>query len=297
MRIGTAELNSTFFTQGLALAEMLEQAGISGPVEVLQSLAASIENARRLASGDLHYGFMAANWIGRALQGKDPFAAPSDLRLVAPMNLGPMFFVARRDSSLRTVGDLRGRRVAVGQATSGVAQHALSIFGALGIAFTEFTPVFLDLASGAEALASGGIDAQLQCPIPNRVMTALDGAVSLRVLAYAPGELEIVLAGNAVYRRATMRRGALRALDTDLEQPGVVNVLVADASRPAAEVAAVVRAIVAGADELARLDPLFAGIAELWAPLTTDGEQALVFEGVPLHEGARAAYRAAGLLA
>lgn len=297
MRIGTAEPGSTFFTQGLALADVLVKAGVSGPIEVLESLSASIENARRIGSGDIHYGFMAANWIGRALQGKDPFAAPIDLRMVAPMNLGPMFFIARRESPIRTVGDLRGKRVSVGPATSGVAQHAHSIFGALGIAFTEFTPVFLDLASGAEALANGGIDAQLQCPIPNKVMTALDEAVSLRVLPYAPGELEIVLARNSVYSRATMRRGALRALDADVQQPGVVNVLVTHARQPAAEVAAVVRAIVSGADDLGRLDPLFAGIADLWAPLKTDGERALVFEGVPLHEGARGAYRAAGLLA
>lgn len=297
MRIGTAELNSTFFTQGLALADVLGKAGVSGPIKVLESLSASIENAQKMASGELDYGFMAANWIGRALRGEVPFAAPIDLRMVAPMNVGPMFFITRRESPIQTVTDLRGKRVSIGPATSGVAQHAHSIFGALGIAFTDFTPVFLDFASGAEALANGEIDAQLQCPIPNKVMTALDKTVSLRVLPYALGDLETVLARNSVYRSATMRRGALRALDADVQQPGVVNVLVTHTRQSAAEVAAVVRAIVSGADDLGRLNPLFAGIADLWAPLKTDGERALVFEGVPLHEGARDGYRAAGLIA
>lgn len=297
MKIGTAEPGSTFFTQGLALADVLAKAGVGAPVEVRESLSASIENAQRIASGDLHYGFMAANWIGRALRGEHPFAAPIDLRMVAPMNLGPMFFIVRRESPVRTVADLCGKRVGVGPANSGVAQHAHSIFGALGIAFSDFTPVYLDLATGAKALAAGEIDAQLQCPIPNKVMGDLDQAVSLRVLPYAPGDLETVLAKNSVYRSTTMPRGALRALEADVQQPGVVNVLVTHARQPAAEVAAVVSAIVSGASALGSLDPLFAGIAKLWAPLKTAGEQALSFEGVALHQGARDAYRSAGLLA
>ena len=297
MRIGTAEPNSTFLTQGQALAQVLEAQGVAGPIEVLTSLSASIENAQRLGKGDLDYGFMAANWTGRALRGEKPFEAPIGLRFVAPMNLGPMFFIAPRASSIATVADLRGKRVSVGPATSGVAQHAHSIFGALGMGFSDFTPVFLDFASGAEALASGGIDAQLQCPIPNQVMTALDNRADLKVLPYAPGDLETVLTKNSVYRTATMRKGALRALDADSLQPGVVNVLMTHERQDRAAVAAVVRAIVAGAADLGKRNPLFNGIAELWAPLKTNGEAALTFEGVPMHEGARDGYRAAGLLA
>ena len=33
MKIGTAEPNSTFLTQGLALAAVLEAAGLPGPIE------------------------------------------------------------------------------------------------------------------------------------------------------------------------------------------------------------------------------------------------------------------------
>jgi len=297
MRIGTAEPESTFLTQGLALKAVFERAGIPGPIDVLESPSASIENARRIEAGDLDFGFMAANWIGRALRGEKPFEAPIGLRMAAPMNLGPMYFIARADSSIQTTADLMGKRVSVGPATSGIAQHVHSIMGALGKSFADFTPVYLDLAAGARALANGEIDAQMQCPIPNKVMTALDASVDLRVLPYPDGALDIVLAKNPVYRRAIMRAGALRALKTDVAQPGVVNVLVTHERQPAAKVAEAVAAILANADELGRLNPLFHGIADLWAPLKTQGPKALEFEGVPLHPGALAAYRAAGLLA
>ena len=297
MKIGTAEPNSTFLGQGLALKSVFEKAGLPRPIEVLQALSASIENAERIGAGELDFGFMAANWIGRALRGEKPFSAPIDLRMVAPMNLGPMYFIVRADSSIKTVADLRGKHVSLGPATSGTAQHALSIFTALGFGFDDIAPTYFNFPMGGEAVGRGEIDAQIQCPIPNPVMSRLDATFNYRVLPYAPGDLEKVMARNSVYRRAIMRKGALRALECDVAQAGVVNVLVTHQRQPAANVADVVRAIVAGAEELGRLNPLFVGIAELWAPLAKEGAAALEFEGVPLHEGARAGYTAAGVLA
>jgi TRAP transporter TAXI family solute receptor len=296
MKIGTAEPNSTFLTQGLALAAVFEQAGL-GPVETLEARSASIENAESLAKGQIDYGFMAANWIGRAMRGEAPFTQPTQLRMVSPMNLGPMFFIAPADGDLRTVEQLRGKRVSVGPATSGTAQHGRCIFGALGLSFDDFTPLYMDFASGAEALRRGEIDAQLQCPIPNRVMTALDADFDLRVLGFEPGGLEKVLAAYPVYGCAIMRKGQLRGLQGDSPQSGVRNVLVTHARQSADEVEAVVRAIVGGAQELERANALFTGLGSLWEPLRAKGEAALSFEGVPLHEGARRAYKGLGFIA
>ena len=48
--------------------------------------------------------------------------------------------------------------------------------------------------------------------------------------------------------------------------------------------------------EFGRLNPLFAGLADLFQPLKTDGAKALEFGGVSLHPGAVRAYREAGYL-
>lgn len=297
LRIGTAERDSTFLSQGLALKTVLERAPALSPVEVCLSATASIENAKRLEAGDIEFGFMASNWIGRARNGEAPFTQKIDLRMVAPMNAGPLFFVARADSDLRTVRDLRGRRLVVGPQQSGMAQHARVILAALGLTLADFTPVYLDFAAGADALVRGEVDAQLQCPIPNKVMTALAQRTLVRVLAYAPGDLEKVLAAVPFYRRALMRKNAIRGLDADVAQPAVVNVLVTHARVPEATVSAVASAIIAARDELPRLNALFEGVGELFAPLRSDGAKALEFGGVALHAGAAAAYRAASLLA
>jgi TRAP transporter TAXI family solute receptor len=296
IRIGTSEHDGTFHSQGRALKVVLDRQPSLAPVEVLTADTASVENANRLNADEIAFGFMASNWIGRARQGEAPFAGPIDIRMAAPMNAGPLFFIVQAGSPIRSVADLRGRRIVLGPEKSGMVQHAHTIFGVLGLAFTDFTPVYLDFESGADALASGEVDAQLQCPIPNKVMTALSEQCDIRVLPYAPGQLEKLLGAVSFYRRVVMRKGAFRGLDADVAQPGVVNILATHARVPEAAVHDAVAAIVANSGELGQINPLFASLDDLFQPLKTDGAKALEFGGVALHPGAARAYREAGLL-
>src|SRR5580692_2408378 len=297
VRIGTAEPDSTFLSQGFALKTVFDRVPALAPVEVSTSAHASVENANRLEANAIDFGFMASNWIGRARNGEAPFTQKIDLRMVAPMNAGLLFFITRADSDLRSVTDLRGRRLVVGPEKSGMAQHAHVILGTLGLTFGDVTPIFLDFAAGAEALVRGEADAQLQCPIPNKVMTSLAARVLLRVLPYAPADLDAVLRAVPFYRRTVMRTGAIRGLDADVAQAAVVNVLVTHARVAEDKVKDVTATIFAARDELPRLNALFDGVPALFEPLRSDGATALEFGGVALHPGAIAAYRSAGLLA
>ena len=141
IRIGTSERDGTFYSQGRALKTLFERRPALAPVEVMECKAASTENANRLHAGEIEFGFMASNWIGCAKNGEMPFERPIDLAMAAPMNAGPLFFIVREQSPIHTFSDLRGRRIAVGPRTSGMVQHAHGLFGALGISFSDFSPV------------------------------------------------------------------------------------------------------------------------------------------------------------
>ena len=296
IRIGTSEAGGTFHTQGLAIAEVARAAGVTDTIEVVTSANATVGNARRLEAGELEFGFMAFNWIGRAKDGQRPFDRPVALRMASPVNAGPLFFVTLARSTLRNVSDLAGRRVAVGREDSGMVQHVHTMFGVLGISYDDFTPVYLGFADGAEALEAGEVDAQFQCPIPNQVMTDLSQRADIRVLGHDPGQLDRLIAAIPFYRPVVMAAGALRGLDAETAQVGVLNVLVTHERVALETVAAIVSAMAAGADELARINPLYAGLGALYEPLRTAGQAAYEIAGVRLHHGAVKAYQDAGLL-
>ena len=76
IRIGTSEHDGTFHSQGRALKVVLDRQPSLAPVEVLTADTASVENANRLHADEISFGFMAANWIGRAEKGRSAVPQP-----------------------------------------------------------------------------------------------------------------------------------------------------------------------------------------------------------------------------
>jgi hypothetical protein len=216
--------------------------------------------------------------------------------MVAPANAGPMFFVKLANSPIQTIADFTGKRIVIGTRGSGMEQHVHTIFGVLGISFDSFTPVHMGFDEGADALVAGEIDAQFQPPIPNRVMTDLSQRADVRVVPYAPGQLDRVLSGVPFYRKVTMPKGVFRGVVEDVAQPAVINVLVTHERIPEELVHDMAKAIVSNLDKLPAMNPLFKGLRDLFEPLRTKGAAAFEFGGVPLHPGAVRAYKETGWL-
>ena len=297
LRIGTSEIGGTFYTQALALKNILKNVRSLPPVAIIESTAgASIENALRLEAGELDLAFISAPWVSAAKKGVAPFATSLDLKTVAPMNLGPNFFVARADSDLHMVRDLRGRRLAIGLPTSGMTPHAEAVLQALGIGDNDITKVHVGFAEGARRLISGEVDAQYQRPIPNEVMTDLCRKTPVRVLRFDPHEIDAALQAMPCDQPVTMKAGALPGLDEDISQLGVLNLLVAHRRAEDEIVRLVVEAILGKAATLAETLPLFADLPELLATTALQRCASLEFDGVTLHPGAARAYAAAGYI-
>ena len=296
IRIGTSEYGGTFYTQGSAFAELFNRGRAEAERCVVQTTDASIHNAEQLDRGELEFGFMASNWIGRAKDATPPFAHKIALRMVAPANAGPMFFVKLADSPIQTIADFAGKRIVIGTKGSGMEQHVHTIFGVLGISFDSFTPVHMGFAEGADALTAGDIDAQFQPPIPNRVMADLSQRANVRVVPYAPGQLEKILAEVPFYRRVTMEKGVFRGVVEDVAQPAVINVLVTHERISEQIVHDMAKSIAENLDALPTMNPLFKGLKDLFEPLRAGGAAAFEFGAVPLHQGAIRAYKETGWL-
>ncbi len=293
VRIGTSEAGGTFNLQGEALGKLLS--GVMD-AEILAFEGSSVANANRLHQGTLEFGFSASNWVGRAMRGEEPFVKPIDIRMVGPANVGPMFFIARADSELYSIEDMRGKRVSVNIQESGMYQHVRTIFGILGISFRDFDPVHLSFEDGGLALEKGEIDAQWQCPIPNPVMTNIADRTDVRVLEYAPGQLEKVIQSAGYYRNATIPKGAFRGVRADTRQVGVLNVITTHARVSEDVVETLVSKMLLGSSELENSLALYKGLSQLHQELEIHGASIFEPDGVPLHPGALSAYKKAGLL-
>ena len=296
IRIGTSELGGTFYTQGQAIAEIFNRGRAAVDQCSVVTSDASIHNAEQLDRGDLEFGFMASNWIGRAKNAAAPFTKNIAIRMVAPANAGPMCFVRLAKAPIESVADFKGKRIAIGTKGSGMEQHIHTIFDVLDISFDSFTPVHMSFVDGAEALLSGAIDVQFHPPIPNKVLADLSQREDIRVIPFGAGQLDKLFAQVPFYRPVTVEKNAFRGVLDDIIQVGVINVIVTHESVNERIVHDMAKTIADNLDTLAQINPLFKGLKSLFEPLRTQGAAAFEFGGVELHPGALKAYQEAGWL-
>ena len=288
--IGVSEVGGTFHAQALALQHIFAKNRLP-PLEIVTSeLGGSIENAKRLNAGVLDLAFVSAPWVAAARNGTEPFSRSVELQLVAPMNVGPNFFVARADSFLRKVSDLRGKRLAIGLRTGGMTPHANKVLEAIGIGADDLERIYVDFGEGAALLANGEVDAQYQRPIPNRVMTDLCALIPLRILEFEPLEIEAALRAVPQDCLTIMRKDAIPGLERDLPQLGVLNLLVSH-SRLDDEIARLVaNTIINNAVALSGSEQLFSGLPDLLESLQGEIHATHALRGSPLHPGAARAF-------
>ena len=64
-----------------------------------------------------------------------------------------------KDSGIKTVEDLKGKRVAVGAPASGTEISAQRVFAAYGMTYDDIKADYLSFAEGVEGMKNGNIDA------------------------------------------------------------------------------------------------------------------------------------------
>src|SRR5690625_6317422 len=74
-----------------------------------------------------------------------------------------MQIVANKGSGIKTIDDLKGKRISVGAARSGTELNARAIFDAAGLSYDDFSKVeYLPFGESVELMKNRQIDATLQ---------------------------------------------------------------------------------------------------------------------------------------
>ena len=105
---------------------------------------------------------------------------PDQLRAIANLGVVPLHFVARTDSGIRTIRDLRGRSVNVGVPTGENSRLAQSVLEAFGLGAGTYTPHHLPYSMAVAGLLSRKYEAMfIVGSYPGRsVLRATEGGVA-----------------------------------------------------------------------------------------------------------------------
>ncbi len=172
-RIGTGPVGGTYFPVGGLIADVLTfrpggpdcaagGCGVPGLLAVAQISQGSVENVllvqngsieSALAQADVAYWMYMGQWV---FSGREPAGG---LRVIANLYTESIQIVVRRDAGIATVADLKGKRVALGDAGSGTDLDARVVLGAHGLIESGVAAEHLNPVLAAEKLRAGKLDA------------------------------------------------------------------------------------------------------------------------------------------
>jgi TRAP transporter TAXI family solute receptor len=285
----TGGTSGVYYPLGVALAGSIGKALPAAKTSV-QATKASVENLNLLQAGRGEIAFTLGDSLSDAWKGDEEagFKTPlKKLRGIAAIYPNYIQIVARADAGIRTLADLKGKRISVGAPKSGTELNARAIFGAAGIGYKDFAKVeYLPFGESVELMKNRQLDVTLQ--------SAGLGVSALRDLATSVDIVVIPIPADVVkktndpaYLAATIPANTYRGQTADVASAAVQNYLVTQESVGNDTVYAMTKALWTGLDQL---------VAAHSAAKAIDPKRALEGMPVPLHPGAEKYYREVGLV-
>lgn len=289
LNILTGGTSGVYYPIGVGLSQIYGK-GIDGSKTSVQATKASVENLNLLQAGRGELAFalgdsVADAWNGEAEAG---FKTPlKKLRAIAAIYPNYIQIVASRESGIKTLDDLKGKRISVGAPKSGTELNARAIFAAAGLSYDDMGRVeFLPYAESVELIKNRQLDATLQSSgLGMAAIRDLAASVPLNFVAIPAPVVEKI--GSSAYLPAVMPAGTYDGQEVEVPTAAIVNILVSHEG-VSDEVAYQMAKLMF--DNLDRLVTSHAAARDIHLASAAKNLP------IPLHPGAERFYREAGVL-
>jgi len=200
-RIGTAGTAGTYFQIGGILASAISSppgspncqrggnCGVPGLIAVAQATQGSVENVDLIGRNQLESALSQADVASWAYHGTAIYkskGAVGNLRAIAALFPESVHMVVAQDSPIKSLRDLRGKRVGLGEKESGTLADARIVLEAAGLAERDLKPDYSRLSEAAGGIRDNTLDAFFLVggyPIP--AIAELAAATPIRLLPIA----------------------------------------------------------------------------------------------------------------
>lgn len=192
----TGGTSGVYYPLGVALSKVYGEK-IPNVRPTVQATKASVENLQLLQQGKGEIAFTLGDSLAAAWKGEEDagFKSPlKKLRGITAIYPNYIQIVASKDSGIKTLADLKGKRLSVGAPKSGTELNARAILAAAGLSYKDLGKIeYLPFAESVELMKNRQLDATLQ--------SAGLGVASLRDLATSV-EITVVEVPAAVVDKA-----------------------------------------------------------------------------------------------
>ncbi len=292
--IGTGGVTGVYYPTGGAICRLVnkgrKQHGIRCSVE---STGGSVYNLNAIRAGELDMGVAQSDWQYHAYHGTSKFAdqGPNkQLRAVFSVHPEPFTVVARADSGIKNLQDMKGKRVNIGNPGSGQRGTMEVLMSTLGWTKDSFSLASeLKSSEQASAMCDDKVDAIVfTVGHPNGSIKEATTTCDAVLVNVTGAKIDRLINENSYYSTAIIPGGMYRGNNKDTATFGVGATFVTSATIPDKVIYEVVKSVFENFKSFQRLHPAFKHLKKK--------EMVRNNLSAPLHNGAIKYYKEAGLM-
>lgn len=228
LTFSTGGSQGTYYAFGGVLSQYVS--GNTGLTIVAIESGGSQNNIENIQDGAAQLAFAQSDVMSYAYQGTNLFAdsgAVTDFSTVADLYMEQVQIVTT-DPDIKTVADLKGKNVSIGDAGSGVYYNAIDILGAYGLTEQDINPTYQGFGDSADSLQDGKLDAAfVVAGAPTTAITSLATTKSVYLVSLDDEHIDKLLETSPYYSKYTIPAGTYKGLDTDTTTVAVGAVVIA----------------------------------------------------------------------
>jgi uncharacterized protein len=285
----TGGTSGVYYPLGVALTQIYGKT-LPDAKATVQATKASAENLNLLQAGKGEVAFTLGDALSDAWKGNEEagFKEPlKKLRAIAGIYPNYIQIVASEESGIKTLADLKGKRISVGAPKSGTELNARAILKAAGLSYADFSKVeYLGYAESVELMKNRQLDVTLQSAGLG-VASIRDLATAVKVVVVPVPADVIKKVGDPAYQAGVIPANTYTGQTTDVPTASVKNFLVTHAGVSDDTVYKMTKSMWESLDQMA---------AAHKAASAMKREEATANSPVPLHPGAERYYREIGVL-
>lgn len=279
INIATGGTAGVYYPLGGAIAEILNK-NVPGMNATAQSTGASVANINLLKDKKVELALVQNDTAYYAFTGTEMFKDKkvAGIRGVSTLYNETIQIVVLESSSIKSINDLKGKKVAVGSIGSGTEANARQILEIYGITYNDLSPQYLSFGEAANGLKDGNVDAAfVTAGYPTAAIQDIAFQNKVRLIAVEADKADALIKKYPFYAKQTVKANSYPGQTTDVATVAVKAMLVVPESLDADTVYKMTKAIYGNTDRLKAAHKLGEGITK---------ESAAEGMPIPLHPGA-----------
>ena len=284
--IATGGTSGTYYPIGGAIAQAVSKG--SDIKATAETGNASVANINLLAKGDIEVAFAQNDITFWAYNGKIMFKEPlKNIRVIAALYPEHVQLITTQNSNIKSINDLKGKRVGVGAPGSGAEGDVRAIFQVAGLKYADMKVDFLDFGATTSRFKDNQIDAGfVVAGYPTASVMDLATTKDIALMSFDKAFMDKLTKEHPYFVSSKIPANTYRGIKTDTMTPAVMALLVTHDKVPT--------------DVIYKFTKnLFTNIADVHASHAKGKEINLktALDGItaPLHPGAEKFYKEKGM--